>query len=199
VMYIPQSQVSEGLTKLASSVLPLVWAVRTAAEPMTMRAAIEREFRAVDNQIVPARPRTMEQVIAAGTARQDFNMLLLTVFAATALLLAAIGIYGVIAYSVQRRMQELGIRLALGANRGDVFKLVILQGMKLTMAGVVIGLAIAFGVTRLLASLLFGVKAFDPITFAAVAAVLTLVALLATYIPARRAAAIEPSDALRYQ
>ena len=126
-------------------------------------------------------------------------MLLLTAFAAIALLLAAIGIYGVIAYSVQRRTQELGIRLALGAARGDVFRLVIIQGLKLTATGVALGLGIAYGVTRLLASLLFGVKAADPMTFAAVAAILTAVAFLATYIPARRAAAIEPSDALRYQ
>jgi putative ABC transport system permease protein len=199
VMYVPQSQVADGLTKLAASVLPLEWVVRTAADPMALRGPIEREFRAVDSLIVPARPRTMEQVIAQTMARQDFNMLLLTVFAGIALMLAAIGIYGVIAYSVQRRTQELGIRLALGAARGDVFGLVIAQGLKLTAAGVVIGLAIAFGVTRLLASLLFGVKPSDPVTFGAVAAVLTLVALLATYMPARRAAAIEPSDALRSQ
>jgi putative ABC transport system permease protein len=199
VMYVPQSQVPEGLTKLAASVLPLVWAIRTGADPLSLRAPIEREFRSVDSLIVPSRQRIMEQVIGALLARQDFNMLLLTVFAAIALMLAAIGIYGVIAYSVQRRTQELGIRLALGADRRDVFKLVILQGMKLTAAGVAIGLAIAFAVTRLLASLLFGVKAYDPLSFSAVAAILAVVALLATYIPARRAAAIEPSDALRYQ
>jgi putative ABC transport system permease protein len=199
VMYVPQSQVAEGLTKLAASVLPLAWVVRTATDPMSLRAPVEREIRAVDSLIGISHERTMEQVIASGTARQDFNMLLLTVFAGIALLLAAIGIYGVIAYSVQRRTQELGIRMALGAARGDVFRLVIAQGLKLTAAGVAIGLAIAFGVTRLLASLLFGVKAADPVTFAVVAAVLTLVAFVATYIPAHRAAKIEPSDALRYQ
>ncbi len=199
VMYIPQGQAPEGITKLAASVLPLAWAVRTAGDPMALRAPVEREFRAVDSLMALSHQRTMEQVISESVARQDFNMLLLTVFAAIALLLAAIGIYGVIAYSVQRRMQELGIRLALGADRGDLFKLVLSQGMKLTAAGVLLGLGIAYGVTRLLASLLFGVKAADPATFAAVSAILTLVALLATYVPARRAAAIEPSDALRCQ
>jgi len=108
-------------------------------------------------------------------------------------------VYGVMAYSVERRTQEMGIRMALGAAQGDLFKLVLAHGMKLTGVGVVAGLAIAYATTRLLASLLFGVKAFDPLTFAAVAGILTAVAVLAVYIPARRAAAIEPSDALRHQ
>jgi putative ABC transport system permease protein len=199
VMYVPQSQVSDGISKLATSVLPLAWAIRTAGDPTSLRNSIEREFHAVDNLVAVTHERTMEQVIAEGTARQNFNMLLLTVFAGVALLLAAIGVYGVMAYSVERRTQEMGIRMALGAARGDLFKLVLAHGMKLTGAGVVAGLAIAYGTTRLLATLLFEVKAADPLTFAAVAGVLSLVALFATYIPARRAAAIEPSDALRYQ
>src|SRR5262249_45117177 len=122
-----------------------------------------------------------------------------SVFAAIALLLAAIGVYGLMAYSVERRTQEMGIRMALGASRGDLLPIVLLQGAKLTGAGLVIGLGLAYGVTRLLASLLFGVKAADPISFAAVAAVLAFVALAATLIPARRAANTPPSEALRYQ
>jgi putative ABC transport system permease protein len=199
VMYIPQSQVPEGITSLANSVLPLTWMVRSAADPAGLRAAIEREFRAVDGLLTPSRERTMEQVIADGIARQSFNMILLSVFAAIALLLAAIGVYGLMAYSVERRTQEMGIRMALGASRGDLLRIVLLQGAKLTGAGLVVGLALAYGLTRLLASLLFGVKAADPVSFAAVAAVLAVVALAATYIPARRASNVPPSEALRYQ
>ncbi len=199
VMYIPQSQVPEGLTALANSVLPLAWAVRTAAGPMTMRVSIERELRAVDGQIPISRERTMEKVIADTVARQSFNMLLLSIFAGVALVLAAIGIYGLMSYSVEQRTQEMGIRMALGANRGGMLRLVLTQGMKLTVAGVLLGLALAYGLTRLLASLLFGVGASDPATFGLVAGVLALVALVAAYIPARRATAIDPAIALRYE
>jgi predicted permease len=199
VMYIPQSQVPEGLTALANSVLPLTWAVRAAAEPITMRVPVERELRAVDGQIPISRERTMEKVIADTVARQNFNMLLLSIFAGVALVLAAIGIYGLMSYSVEQRTQELGIRMALGADRGNMLRLVLTQGMKLTVSGVVLGLGLAYGLTRLLASLLFGVKASDPATFGLVAGVLAVVALLAAYVPARRATAIDPAIALRYE
>jgi ABC-type antimicrobial peptide transport system permease subunit len=146
-----------------------------------------------------AQQRSMQQVIGESVARQNFNMVLLTIFAAIALLLAAIGIYGLMAYSVEQRTQEIGIRMALGAARADMLRLVVAQGMKLVGAGVAIGAALAYGVTRLLESLLFGVKASDPLTFAVVAAILTLVALIATVIPARRASTVAPLEALRYQ
>jgi predicted permease len=199
VMYVPQSQQPEGLTKLAASVLPIAWAVRTAADPASLRGAIAREVRAVDPLLAPASERPMKQVVARTIARQDFNMMLLTVFAAVALLLAAIGVYGVMAYSVERRTQEMGIRMALGAARVDLLKLVLSYGLKLAAVGVLAGLGLAYAATRLLASLLFNVKPVDPLTFAAVAVILTAIALFATYIPARRAAAVEPSDALRHQ
>jgi ABC-type antimicrobial peptide transport system permease subunit len=131
-------------------------------------------------------------------ARQNFNMVLLTVFAAIALLLAAIGIYGLMAYSVERRTQELGIRTALGAARADLLRLVLWQGMRLAAAGLLLGGAMAYGLTRLLSSLLFGVKASDPFSFAAVAGTLALASLAACYIPARRAANIAPAEALRW-
>jgi predicted permease len=197
VMYIPQSQVPEGITSLANSVLPLTWMVRGVSDPASLRTAIEREFRAVDPLVTPAHERTMEQVIAEGISRQSFNMVLLSVFAGIALLLAAIGVYGLMAYSVERRTQEMGIRMALGASSGDLLRIVLLQGAKLTGIGMAVGLALAYWVTRLVASLLFGVKAADPVSFAAVTAVLALVALAATYVPARRAARIPPAEALR--
>jgi predicted permease len=199
VMYIPESQVPEGLTKLANSVIPLSWAIRTSGDPMALRTSVEREIRAVDAQISTARVRPMEEMIAQSLSRQNFNMMLLAIFAAIALLLAAIGIYGLISYSVEQRMQEIGIRVALGAARGDVLRLIVWQGMKLAAVGIVLGLAGAYGVTRLLASLLFGVKATDPATFGGVAAVVGLVALVASFAPAQRAAAIAPSEALRHQ
>jgi len=141
----------------------------------------------------------MEKVIADTVARQNFNMLLLSIFAGVALVLAAIGIYGLMSYSVEQRTQEMGIRMALGANRGNMLRLVLTQGMKLTVSGLVLGLALAYGLTRLLASLLFGVTASDPVTFGLVAGVLAVVALVAAYVPARRATAIDPAIALRYE
>jgi putative ABC transport system permease protein len=164
---------------------------------MAMRAAIEREFRAVDGLLPISQVRTMDQVMSTSIGRQNFNMTLLTVFAAIALLLASIGIYGLMAYSVEQRAQEIGIRMALGASQRDMLRLVIFQGMKLAGIGVAIGLVAAFGLTRLLGHLLFGVKAGDPVTFAAVAAVLAVVAAAAACFPARHAAAVNPTQALR--
>ena len=133
------------------------------------------------------------------TARQGFNMLLLTIFACVALLLASIGIYGVMSYAVEQRTHEIGIRMALGARTGDMMRLVVGNGMKLVAIGVVVGLAGAFWLTRYMSALLYGVKPTDPSTYVAVALVLLAVAFLATYIPARRAAQVDPVIALRYE
>jgi putative ABC transport system permease protein len=141
----------------------------------------------------------METLIADSTTRENFNMLLLTVFAAVALLLAAVGIYGLMSYSVEQRTQEIGIRMALGAGRGEMMKMILGQGMRLVLAGVAIGLAAAFGLMRLLGSLLFGVKATDPLTFVLVATTLSAVALLAAFIPAQRATRVDPTTALRQE
>jgi len=199
VMYVPQTQVTEGLTALANSVIPLSWCVRTAIEPSSLRVAIARELHGVDGQLPISRERLMTEVLSGAVARQSFNMVLLSIFAGVALMLAAIGIYGLMSYSVDQRKQEIGIRMALGADAGRMLRVVLRQGMTLALVGVVLGVVLAYGLTRLLASLLFGVKASDPFTFAAVAAILTAVALVATYIPARRATAVDPAIALRYE
>jgi predicted permease len=197
VMYIPQSQVPDGLTQLANNVLPLSWCVRSDMDPNSLRPAIQREFQAVDGQMPIAKVRTMEQVMADDVSRQNFNMLLLSVFAGIALVLAAIGIYGLMSYSVEQQTKELGVRMALGASKSDVLKLILKQGMTPACLGVLAGLGIAYGLTRLLASLLYGVKATDPLTFGLVAVALTAVALFASYVPARRAVRLDALAALR--
>jgi predicted permease len=199
VMYVPEGQITDPLTQLANSVIPLSWAIRTGNDPASLSTAIQREILAVDGQLPVSKIRTMEQVLSESTARQNFNMLLLSIFAGLALLLAAIGIYGLMSYTVEQRTQEIGIRMALGAGRGDMLKLIVRQGMLLAGIGVAIGLAAAFGLARVLASLLFRVKTTDPVTYAIVALVLTSVALFATYVPARRATKIDPLIALRYE
>jgi putative ABC transport system permease protein len=141
VMYIPQTQVADGLTKLANSIIPLSWIIQTAGDPSSLSAAIQHEMQSVDSQLAASKIRSMDQVISESTARQNFNMLLLTIFGGLALLLAAIGIYGLMSYTVEQRTQEIGIRMALGAGRGDMLKSVMRQGMLLSGIGVVIGLA----------------------------------------------------------
>ena len=141
--------------------------------------------------------RSMDELLARSTAGQDFNVVLMLIFGGSALLLAAIGIYGLIAYTVQQRTQEIGIRLAMGADRTTVLTMVIVQGMRLVLIGVAIGTASAYGLTRFLASVLVGVRPRDPLVFIAVPAVLIVVALFAAWIPARRVSRIDPADALR--
>ena len=196
-MYVPVAQVPDGVTALNVRLLPLVWIIRTAVEPTSLRAPIEKELRKASDGLPVARVRTMDQVVAESTARTRFDMWLMTIFGCSALLLAAIGIYGLMAYSVQQRSRELGIRLALGAESGQLQRMVLAQGMKLTALGMAIGVAAAFGVARVLASFLFGVTPHDPLAFTATPLVLSGVALLALWVPARRAASVDPVLALK--
>jgi putative ABC transport system permease protein len=171
--------------------------VRTAGDPALMTSAISEVVRQVDRDQPVFEVRTMDAVRAASSAPQQLTSFLLGVFAIVALLLAAIGIYGVMAYSVGRRTREFGIRMSLGAQRADVVGLVARGGLRLIAAGIVFGLAGALGLTRLLDSFLYGVKATDPATFGVAAAVLGSVALIAGYVPARRATRIDPVIALK--
>jgi ABC-type antimicrobial peptide transport system permease subunit len=179
------------------SLAPLAWVVRTRVEPHSLSTAIQKELSDVSGGLALAPIRTMDEVVSRSTQNTDFNTLVLTIFAATALLLAAIGIYGLMAYSVEQRTQEIGIRLALGAQYGAVRNMVVFQGMRLALVGVIIGVASAFGLTRLIESLLYGVKARDPLVFIGVPVLLSVVALVAVWVPARRATHVSPIDALR--
>jgi putative ABC transport system permease protein len=172
---------------------------RTQSEPEAMTAAIKQQVWKADPQIPVTKVKSMRDVSAASFAAKRFNMLLLAIFAGLALLLGAVGIYGVMSYAVTQRTQEIGIRMALGARATDVLTLILRNGMILTLTGVVIGVAGAFALTRLLATLLFGVTPTDKPTFIVVAAILILVALLASYLPARRATKVDPLVALRYE
>jgi len=171
--------------------------IRTATEPLSLASTIRQSVWSLDNNIPISGVQTMEQILAAGVSQQRFNALLLGVFALLALGLSAAGIYSVIAYSVSQRTHEIGLRMALGAQGGDVLRLILKQGMTLASIGVVIGLLTSIALTRWLQDLLFEVSATDPLTFAAIALLLSGVALLACYIPARRATKVDPMVALR--
>jgi ABC-type antimicrobial peptide transport system permease subunit len=185
------------VTALNNRIIPLTFAIRTHVEPFSVREAVERELRTASGGLPVAHVRSMEEVVSESTARSDFNTMLLTVFAAVALLLAAIGIYGVMAYSVQQRRQEIGVRMALGAAPGAVSRMVVGEGMRLALIGVAIGVAGALALTRAISGFLYGVKAWDPVAFGAVSVLLAIVALAATYLPARRATRVDPVIALR--
>jgi predicted permease len=173
--------------------------VRTAGDPLRMASAVTAQVWAIDKDQPVHDVQTMDKVVDDTISQRRFNMLLLAIFAATALVMAAVGIYGVLAYAVSRRTQEIGIRMALGAQTRDVFQMIGREGFLLVVVGIAIGLAGALLLTRLMSSLLFGVSPTDAATFAAVPAVLAAVALLACYVPARRAAHVDPTVALRYE
>jgi putative ABC transport system permease protein len=169
------------------------------ASAASLPGAVRQAVADVDRNLPAFKIRTMEQVISGASINARFQALLLGIFAALALVLAAVGIYGVMSYLVAQRTNEIGIRMALGAHPRDILQLVIARGFVLTLAGIAAGLVAAFALSRSLASLLYGVSATDPATFAAVAALLALVALCACYLPARRATRVSPLVALRYE
>ena len=171
--------------------------VRPEGDPLAMASAVRAAVQSLDKDQPLANVRSMEQLLSTSVAEPRFRTMLLSAFAALALALAGVGIYGVMSYAVARRTHEIGIRMALGASSGDTLKLVVGQGMTLALIGVAVGLGAAFGLTRLLSSLLFGVSPTDPLTFTAIAVLLTSVAGVACYIPARRATRLDPMTALR--
>ncbi|HYO91379.1 MAG TPA: ABC transporter permease, partial [Pyrinomonadaceae bacterium] len=189
-LYLPYQQVP-------SQMMTLV--VRTANDPLHQAASVRNEIWAVDKDQPVYNVRAMDELVAESVAERRFTMLLLAIFASIAMFLAMVGIYGVMSYTVTQRTHEIGIRVALGAQSGDVLKMVLRQGMTFALVGVALGLCGAFIATRIISSLLFGVTATDPLTFASVAILLAVSALLACYLPARRATRVDPMTALRYE
>ncbi len=195
--YLALNQVADDFLPLIASDIAV--SVRTNGDPVKLVPSIRQQVMAIDKNQSVFNARSMENVIAESINARRFAMMLLTIFAVVALVLASVGIYGVISYSVTQRTHEMGLRMALGAQGGDVLRMVIGQGMLLVLIGVVCGLAGAFGITRVMSSLLFNVSTTDPATFGGIAALLVAVALVACYIPARRAMKVDPLIALRYE
>jgi predicted permease len=195
-VFIPLTQAAEGVM---GTLRQGNFILRTQGDPSLLSAAIRNEMRQLDPTVPMRNIYPMEQLVSRSVAAQRFNLILLGLFAALGLLLTAVGIYGVMAYSVSQRTREIGVMIALGAQPGNVLKLIIKQGMTLALVGVVIGLGASFALTRVIKSLLFNVSATDALTFVGVSLTLTLVALLACWIPARRATKVDPIIALRYE
>jgi predicted permease len=197
IMYVPVAQVQDNVLPFYSQAYRLMWVVRTKPEPFSLSEAIERELRLASGGLPVGHVRSMDQVRTESTARTDFSASLISVFAGLALAIAAIGVYGVMAYSVEQRRQEIGIRMALGATPERVRNGVMRNGIFLALAGVVLGLAAALGFARLMGSVIFGVDAHDPSVYLSAAVVFSAVALIAIYLPALRASRVDPLIAMQ--
>nr|WP_031499669.1 ABC transporter permease [Bryobacter aggregatus] len=195
-MYVPNAQVPDALNALNVRLTPLAWVMRTTGDPIRVSQAVQEQLRQASGLPI-SDVRTMDEVVSRSTSRQRFNMLLMTIFGCAALLLAAIGVYGLMAYSVQQRTQEIGIRMALGADTGSVRKMVVLQGMRFVGIGVILGTGIALSLAKLIANFLYGVEPYDVMVFSVVPTLLALTAFIAVLIPAMRATRIDPLQALR--
>jgi len=198
MMYVPRAQIPNATNATLSGIVPMSWTVRTQKNTDELVKEIQEQVRQSTGLPV-FNVQSMDDVVRLSIGQQQFNALVMTIFGCSALLLAAIGIYGLMSYTVEQRTQEIGIRLALGAEATQLRNMVIRQGMSLALAGVVIGLGAAWGVSRMMESLLFGVKPRDPIVFVAVPLVLASVALLAVWLPARHALLVDPAVALRHE
>ena len=198
IMYIPQAQVPDAANALNLGLTPMAFVIRTRVAPASIANAVQEQLR-LATALPVSDVQPMTGVVSTSISRQRFNMLLMTVFAGSALLLAAIGIYGLMAYSVEQRTQEIGIRLALGAEARDVRKMILFQGMQLAIAGVLIGVLSALGLSRFITTILFGVQARDPAIFVGIPMVLAFIALIAVWLPALRASRVDPLTALRYE
>jgi putative ABC transport system permease protein len=188
--YFPFAQVPQG----GMTVL-----IKGASDPNQLISSVRNAVKEIDPEQPIYNPRTMDEIRAESVAPERLNLTLLSLFAGIALVLAIVGIYGVMSYSVTQRTHEIGIRMAIGARPRDVFKMILGQGMKLALIGVGIGLLSAFGLTRLMETMLFGVEPTDATTFAGISALLIGIALLACYLPGRRATKVEPTVSLRYE
>lgn len=197
VMVVPVAQVPDPYAAMYNDAQPLIWVVRTQGAPNQVIAAVTEQLRLASGGVPVAHIRTMDEVMGRSTARASFNMLLLTIFGAVALVLSAISIYDLMAHFVEQRTEEIGIRIALGADRSVIHRPVIWQGMRLALVGVAMGIAPAFELVHLIASFLFGVKPWDLEVFVSVPLILSSVALLAIWLPARRASQLDPMQALR--
>jgi putative ABC transport system permease protein len=197
-MYVPMTQVPDSVNVLNLRLLPMAWIVRTQQDPRPLSAAMQHELEQASQGLPVVRIRSMDDVAAQSTGRMQFVISLMATFAASALLLAAIGVYGVTTYAVQRRTHEIGVRLALGATAAQVRRMLVTENLVSTLAGLILGLLGAMGVARLLGALLFGVTAHDPATFLLASLVLGLVALLSVWIPSIRVTRIDPVKALRH-
>jgi len=191
VWYVPYAQIENNF--------PVNLVVRTSSDPASVTAAVREAVHAIDPDQPISNVMTMNENLSGVLVTERFSAILMSVLAASGLLLAALGLYGVMAYSVSQRTAEIGLRVALGAQRADVLQLILGQGVRLTLLGVAIGLIFAWALTRLLVSLLFGVSATDPATFVSISLLLLSIALLACFLPARRALAVDPMVALRYE